>query len=86
MSVHVGSTYRGALKEVARILFAGFGWTGLWLALDLGYGGLIKADFSTAGLQQAYSFVLYIVGWLGIAVVFAVRGLRAFRRRVAKPL
>ena len=78
------------MRVLALLLTAGVLWTVVWVIIDLRYGGLIEADFSTAGLQQAYSQALYFVGWTFIFVicgtVHAIRALiRRFANRNAKP-
>ena len=61
-------------------------WLIAWLTLDLLWGGLIAADFSTAGLQQAYMFVLYPLGVILLLLLWAsVRAIGAIKRRFAKP-
>jgi hypothetical protein len=60
-------------------------WFVAWLALDLLGGGLIAADFSTAGLQQAYMLVLYPLGVTVLVLVWAgVRTFAAAKRRFLK--
>ena len=78
------------MRMLALLLIAGVLWTVAWVVIDLRYGGLIEADFSTAGLQQAYSQALYFVGWALIfmiwGIVHTIRALtRRFANRNAKP-
>ena len=81
-----GSPPRSAIiigvKALGRIALAGAIWSALWLVLDLTWGGFIQADFSTTGLQQAYSFILYFVGWVVIGLSSIAWGLK---RRFANP-
>jgi hypothetical protein len=74
------------VNALGRIVLAGAIWSAVWLILDLTWGGLIHADFNTAGLQQACSLLLYFVGWvvilvLGVALVLG--GHLARRHHVA---
>jgi hypothetical protein len=73
------------VTALSRIVLAGAIWSAVWLVLDLTWGGLIHADFNTTGLQQAYSFILYFIGWFIIAATVVVRGLVAVKRRFANP-
>ena len=72
------------MRVLALLVIAGILWTGTWVFIDLRYGGLIEADFSTAGLQQAYSQALYFVGWAFIFMIWGiVHTIRALTRRFA---
>jgi hypothetical protein len=56
-------------------------WTAAWIPLDLWIFGLIEADFSTAGLFQAYSAVLYPLGLALIFTLWAIRRTARIRTR-----
>jgi hypothetical protein len=61
-------------------------WLIAWITLDLLGGGLIAAGFNTAGLQQAYMLLLYLLGVAVLLLVWAsVRIVDAVNRRSPIP-
>ena len=75
---------RGVLRRHPWVT-AHVAWAVTWLALDLSWGGLLAAGFSTAGLQQAYMFLLYPLGFAVLLLLWASARATALVRRHFHP-